>query len=133
MNNRSVFEVMFGEPPSHPLDAVLGVDFGIEVGIEEINPRVAVAKHCEELAEAKESRHLANVAGAAKRPPPDFELGDFLLVLARGHRHKLQMRWLGPHRVVDTVSDFVYVVKYILTQERTSVYISIYTTSHWAT
>ena len=56
-----------------------------------------MAKHCEELAEAlaamipadveaaKKRRHQANAAGAAKRPPPNFEL--------------------GPCRVVDTVND----------------------------
>ena len=76
-----------------------------------------MAKHCEELAEAlaamipadveaaKKRRHQANAAGAAKRPTQNFELDDFVLVLARGHRNKLQMRWLGPRRVVDTVND----------------------------
>jgi hypothetical protein len=125
---------MFGEQPPHPLDAVLGVDFGFDEEDDGITPSEAVAQHCAELAAALEAmipevqtaqdrRHQHNATRAAERPPPDFELGDFVLVLAQGRRHKLQMRWLGPRRVVDTVSEFVYVVEDIITQNRTCVHI----------
>ena len=133
--NRSPFEIMFGEQPPHPLDAVLGVDFGLDEEDDGITPSEAVAQHCTGLSEALEAmipavqaaqdrRHQHNATRAENRPPPDFELGDFVLVLAQGRRHKLQMRWLGPRRVVDTVSEFVYVVEDILTQKRTCVHVS---------
>ena len=42
--------VMFGTPPSHPLDAVLGVDFGLEGGDSDGDePSQAVEAHCEAL------------------------------------------------------------------------------------
>ena len=102
-DNRSPFEVMFGEPPPHPLDAVLGVDFGLDYCADEITPSEAVAQHCAGLSaaleamipdvqEAQDRRHRANATRAENRPPPNFELGDFVLVLAKGRRHKLQMR-----------------------------------------
>jgi len=97
--NRSPFEVMFGEPPPHPLDAVLGVDFGLDNGADEITPSEAVALHCAELSAALEAmipdvkaaqdrRHQANAARAKNCPLPNLELGDFVLVLAQGRRHK---------------------------------------------
>jgi hypothetical protein len=89
--NRSPFEVMFGEPPPHPLDAVLGVDFGLDNGADEITPSEAVALHCAELSAALEAmipdvkaaqdrRHQANAARAEHCPLPNLELGDFVLV-----------------------------------------------------
>ena len=50
---------------------------------------------------------------------PDIEIGDYVLELAKGRRHKLQLKWLGLRRIVDTVNDYVFVVENMVTMERT--------------
>jgi hypothetical protein len=56
------------------------------------------------------SRNTKNNAAAMA---PNFDVGDFVLV-ARQVSHaadKLALRWLGPHRVVNVLSDWVYSVE----------------------
>ena len=130
LNGRSPYEVMFGKPPSHPLDAVLGVDFGLDEGESDGDgPSQMVEAHCAALTEAlaamvpdvaagQARRHERNLAATAGRRAPDFEIGDYVLVLAKIRRHKLQMKWLGPRRVVDTLNEHVYVLEDMITMER---------------
>jgi hypothetical protein len=120
---------MFGEEPPHPLDAVLGADFGLEEGDNEVDMEGRIQEHCAGLAEAlaaiipdvaaaRARRHATNEAVRSRLQAPDFEIGDYVLQLSRDRRHKLQMKWLGPRRVVDTVNDLVYVIEDLLTSER---------------
>ena len=102
----SPFEVMIGEPPPYPLDAVLGVDFGLDAGDSDGGgPSQAVEDHCANLsvalaemvsnvALARARRQERNLAETAGRRVPDVEIGDYyyVLVLARIRRHKLQMK-----------------------------------------
>jgi hypothetical protein len=130
LGGHSPFEVMLGSPPRHPLDAVLGVDFGIDETEEEIELSAVAREHCAALSAALEAmvpdieagrarRHQQNMRGKEANKSPDFEIGDYVLELARGRRHKLQFKWLGPRRVVDTVNEYVFVVENLITLERT--------------
>lgn len=133
---KSPYEVMFAEPPAHPLDTVFGVDFGWDEGDSSGDDQTDdVVAHCEDLAAAfaamrpdveatQERRHQRNVEAAANRQEPDFEIGDYVLVLAKTRRHKLQLKWMGPRRIVDTVNDHIYIVEDLITLERVAAHAS---------
>ena len=130
LGGHSPFEVMLGSPPSHPLDAILGIDFGIDESEADVEMSVQAREHCSaglsaaleamvpDIDAGRARRHQQNTQGTEGNKGPDFEIGDYVLVLAKGRRHKLQLKWLGPRRVVDTVNDYVFVVEDMVTMER---------------
>jgi hypothetical protein len=63
----------------------------------------------------------ASARNRQKKPPAvsaNFEIGDFELVAKREFRasEKLGLRWQGPHRIVETRSDYVYEVEDLITK-----------------
>ena len=57
---------------------------------------------------------------------PNFSVGDFVLVsnVLKRSKRKLSVRWTGPHHIVETLSDYIYVVEHLVTHIRTEVHCS---------
>jgi RNase H-like domain found in reverse transcriptase/Reverse transcriptase (RNA-dependent DNA polymerase)/Integrase core domain/Integrase zinc binding domain/Chromo (CHRromatin Organisation MOdifier) domain len=83
----------------------------------------------------KEATDASSVRRAAARKrrtehsgvqPPNFEVGDFVLVSKRTFHtnEKLTLRWRGPRRVVGTLSDYVFEVQDLETEQVASVHAS---------
>jgi hypothetical protein len=125
---RTPHEVMFGTPPTHPLDTVFGTD--MEEDAELDSHLDLVRQHCDTVATAleemvpavaagRDQRHAQNAA-AGGGEPLEVDIGDYVLVYSAHQRHKLQVKWLGPRRVVDTVNEHVYVLEDLLTGKRST-------------
>jgi hypothetical protein len=119
---------MFGDDSIHPLDAILGPEVS-ECRESVPMSRRAVEHYCwvqqvlanwhREAADGREQRRAANAAARGQSARAvDFEVGDFVLVYSATRRSKLQVQWLGPQRVVDTVTPVVYVVEDLVTGRR---------------
>ena len=85
---------MFGEEPPHSLDAVLGVAFRLEEGDDAADMAGRIQEHCTGLADAlaaiipdvaaaRARRHATKEAVQSRLQVLDFEIGDFVLQLAR--------------------------------------------------
>ena len=61
-----------------------------------------------------------------KAKPANFEIGEFVLhaTVDEKHAEKLNVRWRGPFRIVDTVSEQIYVIEHLVTQKRTRAHVS---------
>jgi transposase InsO family protein len=117
-------------PPSSPLDAIriprLDELVPVQVSSETLQSRVEV------LRDSLASMHRSIVSNRNGRREqsnrfrdtlPNFVSGDFVLVAvptssSNSYRHKLQVRWTGPFRIVDCLSDYVYLVENLITEER---------------
>ena len=63
-------------------------------------------------------------SGKANTPKtPNYAVGDFVLVQCPIPRNKLKLKWLGPYRVVDTVSAWVYILEDIVSSKRSTVHV----------
>ena len=98
-------------------------------GVEEIDPHVLAQwreSHWKELAAARDALHRdVNTAANTKRAKErarrnaqpkakaiQLDVGDYVLVGSVSRRRsKLQIRWLGPHRVVQAITDWIFVVE----------------------
>lgn len=54
--------------------------------------------------------------------PIDFGVGDYVLQYTRVKRSKLQVRWIGPRRVVDCLNPWVFVVEDLVTKTTETVH-----------
>lgn len=61
-----------------------------------------------------------------KPQPANFEIGEFVLRANVDERQqdKLSVRWKGPFRIVDTISEQIYVIEHLVTQKRTRAHTS---------
>ena len=92
--------------------------------------RVALANMHKRAREAKEKKRKANrkTRECGKRRAPvdaNYEIGDFVLwsnVEKRIDVDKLMVRWLGPFRVVATISAKVYTIEHLLTGQTRDVH-----------
>ena len=63
-------------------------------------------------------------SGKANTPKtPNYAVGDFVLVQCPIPRNKLKLKWLGPYRVVDTVSAWLYILEDIVSSKRSTVHV----------
>ncbi|KAE9351508.1 hypothetical protein PR003_g4855 [Phytophthora rubi] len=81
-------------------------------------------QHLAQMAEALEAMHRdvaetsdrrrmqARARRASKSKPPNFSVGDFVLVaMVTQHANKLTIDWQGPNRIVRAISDWVFEVE----------------------
>ena len=56
----------------------------------------------------------------------NLSVGDYVVVVARnrGPRTKLSANWVGPHRIVQARSDYVFRVQHLITQETEDTHVS---------
>ena len=112
-------EVFTGLERSHPIQSVL-LDSSLVAVPELKDVSESIQNHAKALQELLQSFHVQTEIARERRTRArreaqgrvkvDFALGDFVLVAAT-QPGKLQPFWQGPFRVVDTVSDWVYVVE----------------------
>ena len=80
---------MFEEEPPHPLETVLGLDFGLEGDGGESDTEIHLQGHCTGLAAAlaeitadltaaRERRHATNAAVQALQQAPYFEISNYV-------------------------------------------------------
>lgn len=52
--------------------------------------------------------------------PCDFRTGEFVLrgVFPRRQHPKLALRWIGPYRIIQVLSDFVYVLQHVVSGDK---------------
>jgi transposase InsO family protein len=119
-----------GLHPSSPLDAIriprLDSLVPTPISSAELHSRI------DSLRESLNSIHRSIVSNRNRRRDysncnrqslPNFITGDFVIVAVpvsanTSYRHKLQVRWTGPFRIVDCLSDYVYLVEDLITGER---------------
>jgi hypothetical protein len=114
-----------GLPPDSPLLSVVAAGTPEPLTLSDIQARQAmnitelratldaVHKRCSDAA-ASRRRHARDSQLVRKGvSPPNFDIGDFVLVAQRDSQsvNKLSLRWRGPRRIVQIVSDHVCVVE----------------------
>jgi hypothetical protein len=121
-NGRAPITAHTQQPPGNALSA-----YGTEEDIAEISPSLLEQwreSHWKELAAARDALHrdVAVIAAAKRasgtaatsrrRPGSSLDVGDYVLVGSVSRRRsKLQIRWLGPRRVVQAITDWIFVVE----------------------
>jgi hypothetical protein len=72
-----------------------------------------------DVKEAKEQQQKRNEKTSEKFQFPNFEIGDFVMYarVTKSPLGKLMPTWIGPYRIIDTISDWVYKIENILTKE----------------
>ena len=108
-------ELLMGQRPKSALKYIawLGVDATVRVDVDPaiVDAQLAeIHDHLPELwAKAVQSqvkrRRRNNKPGIGV---PRINVGDLVLVAEAVHRHKLRMRWTGPHEVVAAHNKFCY-------------------------
>ena len=130
-------EVFTGQAPVRPLlEAITPVQPQPASSLDEVRARqlINVAEIMDALGDMH--RSLAERVNNARRRQIErhkrqknvksvrFRPGDLVLVRrATRSPHKLDLQWLGPRRVVDALSDHVYLVENILTAKRDRVHV----------
>jgi transposase InsO family protein len=118
--------VMTGLPATNPLSVVFLPD---ACDFVDVSPSMeAVRVHVESAHTAMVARyqHVAGVHERLRRPRPgevpvDFGVGDYVVVVRQrdaNKRDKLRPVFSGPCRVVDTKSDWVFIVEDLVTLQR---------------
>jgi hypothetical protein len=78
-----------------------------------------IARHAMKLRNQKRER----INEKSKRKYPNFIKGDFVLVgILNKARQKLKARWMGPRRITEVHSDWVYEVEDLVTLKRENVH-----------
>jgi len=71
----------------------------------------------------REVRARTSSTTTTAKAAPQFAIGDFVLVQCPIPRNKLKLKWLGPYKVVDTVSEWIYILEDIVTLKRSTVHV----------
>ncbi|KAH9089771.1 hypothetical protein LEN26_019073 [Aphanomyces euteiches] len=125
-------------PQSNALSAFLANDEIKEISAEQLEHwRQTCFK---ELSEARENLHSQLASSAAEKRDKErnrrnskkgvrqirLSIGDYVLVgkVTQSFAAKLQVQWLGPRRIVDTFSDWIYLVEDLRDKTRTLHHIS---------
>jgi hypothetical protein len=123
LGGKSPWEFRFGRAPPHPLDVILTPTLA---GVVSEQVEVSyVLEQAKQLQASIEGMHRDVVPDEERSHVKDklhtqyvnWELGDFVLVarVSKAARNKLVANWRGPMKVVDTVNEWVYRVKDIIT------------------
>ena len=76
-----------------------------------------------ERAAGREVRARTSSTTTTTKAAPQFAIGEFVLVQCPIPRNKLKLKWLGPYKVVDTVSEWIYILEDIVTLKRSTVHV----------
>ena len=135
LGGRAPVEAYTGLPAARPLNTLVHPEFKTVKSIEEID--VSLKRELRLLAFRRNELHK-NVARVAtkirarkrerinkdrKKNYPNFIRGDFVLVgILNKSKQKLKARWMGPRRITEVFSDWVYEVEDLVTQKREKVH-----------
>ncbi|KAE8982236.1 hypothetical protein PR001_g23792 [Phytophthora rubi] len=122
LGGRAPVTAFMGLPATTPLSAIFTTDGVVEMDEEML--RTKVQQHLTETAQALEMMHRevsaisdrrrlqARARRAAKAKPPNFSVGDFVLAASViSMPNKLAIKWQGPKRVVQALTDWVFEVE----------------------
>lgn len=136
LGGRSPSEVFSGRESTAPIDQVFNeVDEEwlrvpkptAEILADYAKLREAMDEIHRDVKERSDKRHVLNRKRQRGVKPINFCVGDFVLwssIDSRVSASKLQVIWRGPYRVVDTKSDFVYVLEHLVTKKQHAVHAS---------
>jgi Integrase core domain/Integrase zinc binding domain len=116
-----------GRPPDSPLQSLVftladktlslsAIRSQQLLNIERLRSTVdAIHRQAKDTASAHRASSRAHLQHS-QATPANFDIGDFVLIAKREFRggEKLSLRWRGPHRIVATLSPFVYEVEDLL-------------------
>ncbi|KAG9405132.1 hypothetical protein AC1031_004238 [Aphanomyces cochlioides] len=138
LNGVAPITAMTQLPQSNALSSFLANDEIKEISAEQLEHwRQTCIK---ELSEARENLHRQLASSAAEKRDKErnrrnnkkgvrqirLSIGDYVLVgkVTQSFAAKLQVQWLGPRRIVDTLSDWIYHVEDLRDKTRTLHHIS---------
>jgi hypothetical protein len=115
---------LYPDPPGQAL-SISEIRTAQVLSINDLRKSVeALHKRCSDASGA--GRHRARAAHSQKRAvaPHNFDVGDFVLEAQRDTqaRNKLALKWRGPRRVLEVISDYVFLVEDLETGNSTPVH-----------
>jgi hypothetical protein len=135
LGGRAPIEAYTGLPATRPLCTLIHPEFKTVKSIEEIDE--SLKKELRLLALRRNELHK-NVARVATRirdqkrerinkdrkgNHPNFIVGDFVLVgILNKSKQKLRAWWMGPRRITEVFSDWVYEVEDLITKKRDKIH-----------
>jgi hypothetical protein len=127
----SAMEVFTGLKPQRALDVILRDNVPVNVAMHPVDADQIVA-NTKSLLSALDEMHKGIVtpdkrshkSNATPRKSPNWAVGDYVLIARVGSdsRDKTRARWMGPMRVVDAISDHVYTVQDLITNDTRDVH-----------
>ncbi|GMG14688.1 unnamed protein product [Phytophthora fragariaefolia] len=122
LGGRAPVTAFMGLPATTPLSAIFASDGIVDMDEETLHAKVQ--EHLVETAKALEMMHRdvstisdrrrlqARARRAAKAKPPNFSVGDFVLTASvLSMPNKLAIKWQGPKRVVQSLTEWVFEVE----------------------
>jgi hypothetical protein len=119
-------EVFTGLRPMRAVDVILRDSVPSDVSVHPVSAE-RVAEHTSSLRTALDAIHQGVVnndkrshkSSSTPRKSPNWQVGDFVLVARVGAdaRDKTRARWIGPMRVVAALSEHVYSVQDLITED----------------